>query len=245
MRFEHIPVIDTMIDLYQKPRDMARFKDYLQTLTGGNNNNLELPIMGFNPMAKEHILDKLLTLKALNADKIIEETLEQINKNIKELNGETFKVVLNVPDDLKGGWTDFYTSDYGCKFKIKNFAKRNFCIPLFWSSEEFSQESIKQIITEFCYRTVYFMQNPINETLEHHVNQEIFVAQNTKSSTSISKIEFQHLNIFYSTHKKSTHFPLILNFFYSDSASEKLGYPLLGIKTKMAGFEFAKALAKL
>lgn len=244
MKFEHLPVIDTMIALYQKPRDMFRFKDYLQTLTGGDNNNLELPIMGFNPMAKEHILEKLIALKTLNADKIIEETLEQINKNIKELDGDTFKVVLNVPDDLKGGWTDFYTSDYGCKFKIKNFANRHFCIPLFWSSDEISQESIKQIIVEFCYRTVYFKQNLINENLEDHVKQEIYVAQQSKSSSKLTKQEFDFLNVFYETHKNSAHFPLLLNFFYSDSASEKLGYPSLGIKTKMAGFEFAKALAQ-
>lgn len=244
MKFEHLPVIDTMIDLYQKPRDMVRFKDYLQTLTGGDNNKMELPIMGFNPMAKEHVLEKLIALKALNADKIIEETLEQINKNIKELNGDTYQVVINLPDDLKGGWTDFYTSDYGCKFKIKNFAKRNFCIPLFWSSEEYSQESIKQVILEFCYRTIYFTKNVPNESLEDHVNQEIYVAQKTKTSTMLNKQEFEFLNSFYQSNKQTTLLSTILNFFYSDSASEKLGYPILGIKTKMAGFEFAKALAQ-
>lgn len=234
-----------MIDFYQKPRDMARFKNYLQTLTGEDNSKMELPIMGFNPMAKEHVLAKLLALKALNVDKIIEETVAQINNNLKVLKDDKYKVVINLSDDLKGGWTDFFTTDYSCKFKIKNLAKRYFCVPFLWVSQEYNQENIRQVIQEFCYRTVYFTQNTLNETLEDHINQEIFIAKNTKSSTLLTKSEFEHLNVFYMTHKNSTHFPLILNFLYSDTASEKLGYPILGINTKMAGFEFAKALAKL
>jgi hypothetical protein len=244
MKFEHLPIIDMMIDFYQKPRDIARFKDYIQTLTGGDNNNLEMPIMGFNPMAKEHILEQLFSLKALNIEEIIEKTLSQINSEFREFEGEIFKVLLNLADDLKGGWTDYYTSDYQSKFQIKNLAKRKFCIPVFWSGESYNQENIKQNVLEYCYRTVYFTLNSVPETLEEHIKQEIFVAQKFNFPSTLTKQEFEFLNGFYQSNKNTTTLSTIINFFYGDAASEKLGYPLLGINTKMAGFEFAKILSQ-
>lgn len=55
-----------MIDLYQKPRDpQVRFFDgYLKLVQTPDKKELQRPIPFFNPMAKEHILEKLLKLKS-------------------------------------------------------------------------------------------------------------------------------------------------------------------------------------
>jgi hypothetical protein len=76
-----IPVIDIMIDLYEQPRTLERFQAYLKTLQSDKKGDLSVPISGFNPMAKEYLLDKLEELKNLGAEQIIQEILNGLNEN--------------------------------------------------------------------------------------------------------------------------------------------------------------------
>lgn len=82
MTFELLPTIDVMIDLYEKPRTFERFQEYLKILQGDHKGDLSMPISGFNPMAKDHLLAKLLELKQLNAEKIIHDLLIDMNKSV-------------------------------------------------------------------------------------------------------------------------------------------------------------------
>ena len=68
MQFELLPVIDIMLDLYEKPRTAERFQEYLEVLQGGTKGDLVIPIGNFNPMAKEQALQKLIELKTLHAE---------------------------------------------------------------------------------------------------------------------------------------------------------------------------------
>ncbi len=91
----------------KKPRTLERFQEYLKTLQGDTKGDLVMPISGFNPMAKEHILQKLTELKTLNAEEIIHETLFELNNKLThQPNDKIFKVALNLADDFKGGWTN-------------------------------------------------------------------------------------------------------------------------------------------
>jgi hypothetical protein len=156
MTFELLPTIDIMIDLYEKPRTFERFKEYLKTLQGDTKGDLVIPISGFNPMAKEHLLDRLKELKKLGAEQIIEESLNDLNNhNFSEDSNRNFKVSINLSDDLKGGWTNRFTSDYNSKFKINGTFSRNFCIPIFWSSEIFTKDIIRERTLEYVFRTVF------------------------------------------------------------------------------------------
>ncbi len=75
MNFELLPILNLMLNFYEKPRDFDRFQTYLALLQGDTKGDLVLPISGFNPMAKAHVLDKLREFKALDAEKIMSETL--------------------------------------------------------------------------------------------------------------------------------------------------------------------------
>jgi hypothetical protein len=104
MTFELLPIMDIMFDLYQKPRTLDRFEEYLKTLQGDTKGDLILPIGGFNPMAKDHALEKLSELKELHAEQIIKDMLVKLNRELSEKKTQSvFKVVLNLSDDLKGG----------------------------------------------------------------------------------------------------------------------------------------------
>ena len=242
MEFRLQPIIDTMLELYQLPLNSDRFKEYLKILQGDTQGDLDLPIGNFNPMVKEHVIDKLLELKALNAENIMVATLNELNKKFSQNKmGAVFKVVLNLSDDLKGGWTNRYTTDYDTKFGSNALIKRNFCAPIFWTSESFDVDIVRQRTLEFAYRTIYRIQFPKPTTLKSHIEQEKFIAQNLNLKSDLANFEFEKINKFYSEHTDSDNYSLIFNFMYGDEISESLAFPTYGVKTKMAGFEFSKS----
>jgi hypothetical protein len=234
MKFICVPVIDRMLNLYSIPIGMERFNAYIALLEGEKKGDMSLPIVNYNPMAKPHVSAKLQELKTLGAEKIISDTLLKLSDDKEPV----INVVLNLADDLMGGWTNRYTTDYDSRFRIQAFVKRNFCAPLFWSSENYSEELIAERTIESCRRMLYRREHEQPVTLEEHIRQENFVLKNL----SCKKIaEPQTLQQFYEAHKTSENFITIFNFLYGDEAAEKMGYAPAGIKQAFAGFYFAAA----
>jgi len=242
MPFQLRPILSEIKSLYLQPRSTNRFKEYLSKLQGDSKGDLVLPIMGFNPMAKGHLLQKIEELESLEAERIMKEAIEEVNANSKDRNAITIEVVLNIADDLKGAWTNFYTTDFDSKFKIAALIKRNFCTPYFWTSESYSKELIRLRTKEYLNRTIFGLNNSKPTRLEEYVKQEIFVSKNTvATNTIIEDPQFNQIDTYYLANKESEEYDLIFNFFYGDSASESLGYKKYGIKGK-TGFEYAQFL---
>ncbi len=224
MTFHPLPTIQSMLNLYEKPRTDERFQAYLKLLQGDSKGDLVMPIGGYNPMAKEGLVLKLKELQTLKAEQIMAEVLTDINLQISDnQHPTTFKVALNLSDDLQGGWTNRFTSDYDSKFKINALVNRQFCTPIFWSSEEFTEEVIKQRVAEYVFRTVYWLENPKPKTLKDCVEQEQFVAQ--KTGLTSQKWHFETSEDFYQKHQDSDNYHLIFNFFYGNDASKSLEFP--------------------
>ena len=241
MTFELLPTIDIMTDLYEKPRTFERFQEYLKTLRGDTKGDLAIPISGFNPMAKEHLLDRLKELKNLGAEQIIQEILNDLNgNNFSKNSNRNFKVAINLSDDLKGGWTNHFTSDYDSKFKINGLFSRNFCTPVFWTSENFTKDIIKERTLEYIFRTVYWLNNPKPKTLKEHLEQEIFVAIQAKSKGKFQNTDFKGLHKFYKDNQNTDNYHIIFNFFYGDKASASLEFPPYGIVENITGFDYSK-----
>ena len=131
--FQVLPILDTMIEFYEQPRTPERFNRYLALLRGNTKDDLAFPIGGFNPMAKEHVLEKLLQLKQLRVETIISETLADLNIQLSA--SEKIQVAFNLADDLHGGWTNKFSSDYSSNFKLSALVRRNFCTPFLWTGE--------------------------------------------------------------------------------------------------------------
>jgi hypothetical protein len=195
MKFEILPVLNKMVDLYRYPRDINRFKIYMNLLQGNTPGNLAVPISGFNPMAKPHVLDRLMLLEEMKAEEIMKDLLEQLNQT---LNNEEriFQVVFTLADDLQGGWTNRHSMDYDSKFKLNGMLSRNFCTPLFWTSETIDETVIKQRTLAYCYRTIYRTLDAQPQSLEEHMRQEWFVcAKSGGKKTSIPDITSLYLFI--------------------------------------------------
>lgn len=241
MPFQLLPAIDTMIDLYEKPRSLERFQAYIKTLQGNTKGELTMPVSGFNPMAKEHLLVKLNQLKDLGAENIIEELLVDLNKTalVKNISRD-FKVAINLSDDLKGGWTNRFTSDYDSKFKFNGLFSRNFCIPIFWSAETFSKEMVKQRTLAYIFRTIYWLTSPKPITLKEHLEQEIYVSRNTLAKNGSKQTDFSALAEFYKDYENTANYHIIFNFFYGDEASASLSFPTYGRVKDITGFDYAR-----
>jgi hypothetical protein len=240
MLFTVLPVVDTMIDLYEKPRAVERFQEYIKMLQGETKGDLAFPISGFNPMAKEHILDHLKELKKVGAEQIMEDALVDINEKFNgQFLNRIFKVALNLSDDLKGGWTNRFTSDYDSKFKINGLISRDFCTPVFWTSEKIIPQEISRRTQEYVFRTIYWLTYPKPVTLKEHVLQEIFVSKQMAFDYKDDGKDFSTMHNFYLQHENATDYSVIFNFFYGDKGSQSLGFPTFRIKSEMTGFEYA------
>ncbi len=239
MTFDVVPILDLMIDFYQKPRDFERFQSYLSLLQGDTKGDLARPIGGFNPMAKPHVLEKLMVLKKMDAETIMTNTLGEVSSKSK--NAPIFKVSLTLADDWKGGWTNRYTADFDSKFKFNALAKRQFCTPIFWTSEDFSEELIRVRTLEYAYRTIFWNDKKTKpQTLKDHFEQEQFVAKHVQLKSPKLQDDTDFLQKFYQNHVNSEDYALIFNFFYGDAASESLGFKTFGVQDDAAGFKFAR-----
>jgi len=216
--FKLRPVLDLMLEFYEHPRNQERFDLYLKMLQGNSKGDMELPIGGYNPMAKEHINEKLRELKKLDAERIIAESLTVISCE------KNFEVVVNLADDLLGGWTNRFTTDYQSKFQLNPLIERGFCTPYFWSGEGYSVELIRERAISQAYRTIYFSEHGKPETLEQHMSQENWV--NEKSG--ITKIEDPKVELLYNSIKHTSNYSTIIAFLYGDEAAESLGFKPLG-----------------
>ena len=71
MQFELHPILSEMKAFYSKPISFNRIKEYRSKLQGNTKDDLVLPITGYNPMAKDHILEKIKALEDLKAEAIM------------------------------------------------------------------------------------------------------------------------------------------------------------------------------
>ena len=243
MKFQLRPILSEMKEFYLKPLSTKRFEDYLTKLQGGTWGDLKLPISGFNPMAKEHIIGKIEELENLEAESIMEQAIQEVNSSLAANHDVEFQVVLNLADDYKGGWTNFYSTDYESKFKIRGLVDRNFCTPYFWTSENYTENLIRLRTKEYLNRTLYWLNNSNPVSLKEHIDQEVNVAMSTIDKlVPEDSLKDETIENFYRENQNSEDHSLIFNFLYGDVASESLGYKQYGLIAN-AGFSLAKNIA--
>jgi len=249
MKFEIVNTLDKVKELYTLPKTKERFDKYLFLLQGQRQNELILPIAGFNPMGNQRATEKLDQLISLNAEGIAQEELVKINETFQIKDDSTIQVGINLVDDVGGAWSNYYTMDYASKFEFESLLKRSFCTPYFWTSEIFSEHIIQVRIREYVYRTLFWILNGKPETVYELMQQEIFINKNsnlhgddkTNVHPSIDKAYKSFENI-YKAYKDSKEYGLKFNLFYGDTASRQLAYLCYGVN-EVTGFDYARFLS--
>lgn len=246
MPFEFLPLLEQMKGFYELPRDRQRFDTYLDMLVGPNRKDIVLPIASFNPMGKDVVLDKIDELQDLEAESLMAAVVRKINLKPFGAFVPTITVALNLVDDIGGAWSNHSTTDYTSKFDNLGMLKRNFCLPYFWTSEEYSAEEIRRRTEEDLYRAIYGLTNGKPESLQQHLEQEVFVQEQTSVMVPdrMDESEAQEMERLLAQHgPETTDYNTIFNFFYGDAACEVLNYPCYGV-SDMAGFRYAAYLTK-
>lgn len=246
MPFKLLPLLERMESFYELPRDRQRFDTYLDMLIGPDRQDIVLPIASFNPMGKGLVLEKIKELRALEAEGLIASAIENVNANWAALTNDIYTVALNLVDDIGGAWSNKYTTDYTSKFDHGGMVKRHFCLPVFFTSEAYHSELILQRAQEYLYRTIHWLHLGKPETLQQHLDQEIFVQRQLGLSkpNTMGVEEARIMEDLLAKHGAgNTDYNTIFNFFYGDAACELLNYPSYGVPV-MAGFRFAALLAE-
>ena len=241
MPFVLKPVLAMMKDFYELPRDTKRFEKYLSLMQGQVGADISLPIHGYNPMGKNHILERISELEKLEAEQVCQDELDRLNSNGGPSLKEKICVVINLADDLQGLWTDRFATDFEAKFKCNAILERNFCTPFLWSSESYTERLIRQRTEEAALRAIYGKKNGRLRTLQEFVKQEVFVARHSIYIETPDSVKFEaQVQRIYDTFKEKDEYTIIFNFFYGDEASRSLGYPTYGI-IDLTGFEFVRS----
>jgi hypothetical protein len=172
MKLEFIPLLQLQRDLYNIPLGQERFQAYLETMLNSDASDVELPTLGImNPMGKAHIPAMLDALIAMDADTVASQAIAELLDQFEKDSG-TFKLGLVVADDLMGGWTNRYTSEFSARFEIEKTLKRGWLSGILWTSEIPSLQKVREEALTTVYRATYIQRHGFAHTLQEMLNQE-------------------------------------------------------------------------
>jgi hypothetical protein len=223
--------------LLELPLGPERFDEYLHVMTGGTDEIL-LPLGLFNPMGKEHVMDTVDALISMEAESIAIEAIDRAKRRLNNLS-DTFQIALVVIDDLKGGWTNRYSTDADHRFKQYPNSQGGWAVAPFWTSELQSIELVNERVLENVYRVLYKTRYGHPATLREMMVQEgISERFAGKEAEGIDHEELDYSRKVLEPHLNSDHYPTIFACLYGDNAAKEFGYTPLGL-SEFAGFEVA------
>src|SRR5262245_17953189 len=139
MDLDFVPLLQLQRDLYRMPRGIDRFRQYLRVMVNDAGDDLRLPpLVIMNPMGKDHVPALLEAFLALDAEGVAARAVAEAAARVADIPGE-YKVGLVIADDLMGGWTNRYASEYILVAANRAALKRGWLAGVLWSSEPASE----------------------------------------------------------------------------------------------------------
>jgi hypothetical protein len=248
MTLEYVPLLQVQRDLYNMPRGFERFQEYLRTMIDPDTGDLKLPLVAMNPMGKDHLppfLDKLLEMDADGAAARATSEAQSV------LAGEPgdYKVCLVVSDDLRGGWTNRYTTEFDYRFRPKAYYKRGGIAGILWTSETYTPEQVREEVQLCLFRAAYIQRHGYARTLGEMVTQESYAMSQTaprmagSTGPALDSDDLAYTREVLASHLDKTGHPTVIAALYGDVAARQLGYPPLGLSPR-AGLALALEDAK-
>jgi hypothetical protein len=237
MNFEYVPLLQIQRDLYKLPRGFERFREYLRTMIDPDSGDLKLPLVAMNPMGKDHLpafLDKLLEW---DADAEAAQATAETQSVLKTEPGE-YKVCLVVSDDLRGGWTNRYTTEFDHRFRQKAYYKRGWIAGILWTSETYTPERIREEVQWCLFRAAYIQRHGYARTLGEMLAQESYAMSQTarqalrmagSNSPTLDPDDLAYTREVLASYLDKIDLPTLIAALYGDAAAHQLGYPPLGL----------------
>lgn len=239
MKLEYAPILRLQYDLYQLPRGYERFREYLRRMIDAETEDIKLPLMVMNPMGKEHLPSFLEKLLAMQADERAAEATAKAQTMLHSEPGE-YKVCLVVSDDLKGGWTNRYASEFRHRFQQQAYYKRGWITGILWTSEVYTPASIREEMLTCVFRAAYVQRHGHPRTLSEMLAQEGYAMRNAGAAPQLDTHELAYTREVLAPYLIRTDHPTLFAALFGDEAARQLGYPPLGLAAR-AGLALASA----
>lgn len=239
MKLEFVPLLRLQRDFYTLPRGQERFHVYLETMLNADASDVELPpLIAMNPMGKDHVPSMLDALLAIDADTVAASAIAEVSDRLQAVSG-AFKLGLVVVDDLEGGWTNRYASEFNARFRMEKIFQRGWLSVILWTSEAPSVQKVCEETLITVYRAAYIQRHGFAHTLQEMLNQEGYamaMAGCTQPAIAVDDIAYT-LEVI-SPYLSTRDYPTTVVCLFGDSAAHALGYIPQGL-TKRAGLALA------
>jgi hypothetical protein len=238
MKLEFVRLLQVQRDLYALPRGMERFHAYIQTMTDAESGDLVLPLVAMNPMGKDHVPALLTQYLEVDADGSAERAVARIATAYEEIAG-SFKVGLVLADDLKGGWTNRYTSEFSYRFETRPIHRRGWLLGILWTSETADPATAAAQAAMAVHRAAYIERHGYAQTLGQMLAQEGFASARAGVTTpELDEDDLAYTRGVVTPLVGATDRPTLIAGLFGDEAARELGYQPLGLSAR-AGLALA------
>lgn len=240
MYIEHIELLAKARELHSVPRGVERFREYIQLITGGSDDVDAPPLVAMNPMGREHVAERLDELIALGAERTAAAALREAERRLPQQRGD-FKHGLALADDLRGGWTNRYTSEASLLFGEDYGAKRGWISTVLWVSDPPAPATVRAAVLCAVYRALHKRQHGPPATLEQALRQEGRAAAFAGLPQHLDPDDLAYSREVLHPYLASGDYPTCFTAMFGDTAARAVGYPPLGLSDR-AGFGVALEL---
>jgi hypothetical protein len=239
VKLDYLPLLQIQRDLYAVPRGMERFREYIKTMTDAQTGDLALPLVAMNPMGKDHIPALIDEYIALGADRIAQETINHWTATASAVANRAYKVALVVSDDLKGGWTNRWASEFAHRIESAAIRNRGWLTALLWTSEPASADAVREGVLTEIYRAEYLQTHAPAQTLREMLAQEGYAMCRGGSTTpALDREDLEYTRTVIAPRLDARDRATVMACLFGDPAAIALGYPPQGLSPR-AGFALA------
>ena len=262
-----MPLLRIQRELYAIPRGYERFQAYLKVMTNPERDDLTLaPLAGMNPMGKDHIPALLDEYLAMDAEAIAERAAADAAARLTDVPLER-KIGLVIVDDLMGGWTNRYFTEFGLTYGGRAVATaqseppgdpsaatpgaphtvqppkrrlyREWLSAVLWTSEAASAQRVREAAQLPIYRAAYMERHGAPRTLGDFLKQEGDVMASAGcTDPALDADELAYTREVLAPLLGAEDWPTIIAGAYGDSAARELGYKPQGLSHR-AGLALA------
>ena len=243
MKLTFVPLLQVQRELYAMPRGMDSFREYIKTMTDAETGDLALPLVAMNPMGKDHVPALIDEYLALGAEEIAEEATAKAVA--LQTSDRAYRVALVVSDDLKGGWTNRWASEYSHRIEYAALSKRGWLVGLLWTSEPASAQAVRDAVLTSIYRAEYLQTHVAPLTLGAMLDQEGYAMARAGCTTpQLDDDDLAYTRSVITPHLGATDRATVIACMFGDRAAAALGYPPQGLSDR-AGLALALSSARV
>jgi hypothetical protein len=244
MHITFLPVLGTLRALYEMPRDMARFRRYLDEMLGGTDD-VRMPITAANPMGREHCLQAVLALQAIDAEGAAARAAEEAARDLPDI-GPPLRVFVCLLDDRMGGWTNRiyaeFENRYGSEQMLRANRRRRFAGVCCWTSETYTVEDVRRATRDALYRAVHWTMHGVPRTLREMLALDRRASRFCgEPGFPLERDELEYTHAVLEPLLDADDSPTCIAALFGDEAARACGYPPLGLSER-AGQRLAMSL---